>query len=77
MYTITDRNMMPESKWCLGVEYQLLLLDFMIHLCDPTDSSDLLFDMAIDMAVYITCLISHSSSLSYYTVIKGYSRLGV
>ena len=40
-------------------------------------SGDLLFDWPCDIAVHITYLVSHSSSLSYLWVIKEYFRLGV
>ena len=39
-------------------------------------SSDLLFDMACDIAVHITYLISHNSSLSSHSVIKEYFWVG-
>ena len=49
---------------------------FIIHPCDPTVVISYLI-WPCDITVCITYLISHSSSLSYNTVIKGYSRLGV
>ena len=49
---------------------------FIIHPCDPTVVICYLIWLC-DIAVRITYLISHSSSLSYNTVIKGYFRLGV
>ena len=49
---------------------------FIIHPCDPTVVICYLIWLC-DIAVRITYLISHSSSLSYTTVIKGYFRLGV
>ena len=45
----------------------------MIHRCDPTVVICYLI-WPCDIAVHITYLISHSSSLSYNTVIKGYFR---
>ena len=44
--------------------------------CDPTVVICYLI-WPCDIVVRITYLISHSSSLSYNTVIKGYFRLGV
>ena len=52
------------------------LLYFIIHTCDPTVVICYLI-WPCDIAVCITYLISHSSSLSYNTVIKEYFRLGV
>ena len=51
-------------------------INFIIHPCDPTVVICHLI-WPCDIAVRITYLISHSSSLSYNTVIKGYFRLGV
>ena len=51
--------------------------EFFMHPCDPTDPTVLLLIWPCDIAVHITYLISHSSSLSYNTVIKGYFKLGV
>ena len=45
-------------------------------ICDPTVVICYLI-WPCDIAVHITYLISHSSSLSYNTVIKGYFSLGV
>ena len=53
-----------------------VILGFIIHTCDPTDMICSLI-WPYDIAVRITYLISHSSSLSYNTVIKGYFSLGV
>ena len=53
-----------------------LRLVFIIHPCDPTVVICYLI-WPCDMAVHITYLISHSPSLSYNTVIKGYFSLGV
>ena len=52
------------------------VLQFIIHPCDPTVVICYLI-WPCDIAVCITYLISHSSSFSYNTVIKGYFRLGV
>ena len=52
------------------------ILYFNIHQCDPTFVICYLI-WPCDIAVHITYLISHSSSLSYNTVIKGYFRSGV
>ena len=46
------------------------------YTCDPTVVICYLI-WPCDIAVHITYLISHSSLLSYNTVIKGYFRLGV
>ena len=54
----------------------IIILLFIIHPCDPTVVICHLIRLC-DIAVCITYLISHSSSLSYNTVIKGYFRLGV
>ena len=53
-----------------------IILIFIIHPCDPIVVICYLI-WPCDIAVRITYLISHSSSLSYNTVIKGYLRLGV
>ena len=53
-----------------GVKGQVIT--FIIHPCDPT-----VVIWPCDIAVRITYLISYSSSLSDYTVIKEYFRLGV
>ena len=53
-----------------------LVCNFIIHPCDPTVVICYLIWLC-DIAVRITYLISHSSFLSYNTVIKGYFRLGV
>ena len=61
------------------VHYFIILrciLVFIIHPCDPTVVICYLI-WPCDIAVRITYLISHSSSLSYNTVIKLYFRLGV
>ena len=50
------------------------VLSFIIHPCDPTVVICYLI-WPCDMTLHITYLISHSSSLSYQTVIKGYFRL--
>ena len=52
------------------------ILYFNIHQCDP---AFVICDLIrpCDIAVLITCLISHSSFLSYNTVIKRYFRSGV
>ena len=47
------------------------VLHFIIHPCDPTVVICYLIWLC-DIAVRITYLISHSSSFSYNTVIKGY-----
>ena len=49
---------------------------FIILPCDPTVVICYLI-WPCDIAVRTTYFISHSSSLSYNTVIKGYFRLGV
>ena len=49
---------------------------FIIHPYDPTVVICYLI-WPCDTAVRITHLISHTSSLSYITVSKGYFRLGV
>ena len=49
---------------------------FIIHPCDPSVMICYLI-WPYDIAVRITYLISHSSSLSYNTENKGYFRLGV
>ena len=54
----------------------LIILVFIIHPCDPTVVICYLI-WPCDIAVRITYLISHSYSLSYNTVIKGYFRLNV
>ena len=48
---------------------------FIIHPCDPTVVICYLI-WPCDIAVHITYLISHSSSLSYNTVITGYFQVG-
>ena len=48
---------------------------FIIHPCDPTVVICYLI-WPCDIAVQITYLISHSSSLSYNTVITGYFQVG-
>ena len=53
----------------------IVLLYFIIHPCDPTVVTCYLI-RPCDIAVCITYLISHSSSLSYHTVIKGYFQVG-
>ena len=53
-----------------------VVLPFIIHPCDPTVVICYLI-WPCDIAVCITYLISHSSSFSYNTAIKGYFRLGV
>ena len=53
-----------------------LIWSFIIHLCDRTVMICYLI-WPCDIAARITYLISHSSSLRYNTVIKGYFRLGV
>ena len=53
--------------------FQILL--FIIHPCDPTIMIFYLI-WSSDIAVCITYLISHSSSLGYNTVIKEYFRFG-
>ena len=55
------------------VRYQIL--PFIIQPCDPTVVICSLIWLC-DTAVRITYLISHSSSSSYNTVIKGYFSLG-
>ena len=55
---------------------RLELNHFIIHPCDPTVVICYLI-WPCDIDVHITYLISHSSSLSYNTVIKGYFKLGV
>ena len=47
------------------------VITFIIHQCDPTVLISYLI-WPCDIAVHITYLISHSSSVSYNTVIKGY-----
>ena len=47
---------------------------FILHPCDPTVMICYLI-WPCDTAVHITYLISHSSSLSFNTVIKGYFSL--
>ena len=79
-----------DHKWdkrCDVVRYTLIMvsycniqvnngvLDFIIHLCDPTVVICYLI-WPCDIAVRITFLISHSSSLSYNTVIKRYFQVG-
>ena len=62
---------------CIHVIYQSIhVYIFIIHPCDPTVVICYLI-WPCDTAVRITYLISHSYSLSYNTVIKGYFRLGV
>ena len=51
-------------------------MNIIIHPYDPTEVICYLI-WGCDITVHITYLISHSSSLSCYTVIKGYFRLGV
>ena len=58
---------------CFTVAWQYKY--FIIHPCDPTLVIYYLIWLC-DIAVRITYLIPHSSSLSYNTVIKGYFRLG-
>ena len=67
----------------LAVVFNKLITEFIhnvtqniIHSCDPTFVICYLI-WPCDIAVRIRYLISHSSSLSYNTVIKGYFRLGV
>ena len=60
----------------LAIYFCKIVLKFMIHPCDPTVVICYLI-WPCDIAVHITHLVSHSSLLSYNTVIKGYFRLGV
>ena len=61
-----------------NVDYLMVGLryGFIIHPGDPTVVICYLI-WPCDIAVCITYLISHSSSLTYTTVIKGYFRLSV
>ena len=59
----------------LGVQLGVRL-NFIIHPCDPTVVICYLI-WPCDIAFRVTYLISHSSYVSYNTVIKGYFRLGV
>ena len=52
-----------------------LFQSFIIHPCDPTVVISYLIWLC-DIDVRITYLISHSSSLSYNTVITGYFQVG-
>ena len=54
----------------------MIVYFFIIHPCDPAVVICYLI-WPCDIAFRITYLISHSSSLSYNTVIKRYFRLGV
>ena len=51
----------------------LTVPEFVLHPCDPTVVIRYLI-WPCDIAARITYLISHSSSLRYNTVIKGYFR---
>ena len=69
-----DPKPVLDTNFEMTAKLQILL--FIIHPCDPTDVICYLI-WPCDIAVCITYLISHSYSLSYNTVIKGYFRLGV
>ena len=63
------------SKFLTSSHAACLVQVFIIHPCNPTVVICYLI-WACDIAVHITYLISHSSSLSSHSVIKGYFWVG-